>query len=82
MHNDDVNGFQFVIGVLQKVFGYGFAKAFELTTTAHFNGQSIVWSGTLELAELKADLIRSCGADPNQESNGALPLKVSIEPQE
>ncbi len=82
LHNDDVNGFEFVVGVLQKVFGYDVAKSFELTTTAHVKGHSIVWSGTLELAELKADQIRSCGADPNQGSNGALPLRVSIEPQE
>lgn len=82
LHNDDVNGFDFVIAVLQKVFGYELQKALELTIAAHTSGRSIVWSGTLELAELKADQIVSCGPDPVMERNGALPLKVSVEPQE
>ena len=34
----------------------------------------------LEVAELKADQIRSCGADPQQKAKGAQPLGVSVEP--
>ena len=80
LHNDDVNGFDYVIGVLRKVFNYGSVQAFRLTHTAHVSGRSVVWSGSLEVAELKADQIRSCGADPNTVARGALPLRVSIEP--
>lgn len=82
LHNDDINGFDYVVGVLRKVFHYGRGKAFWLTLTAHFRGRSLVWSGTLEVAELKADQIRSCGPDPKMISKGALPLRVSIEPLE
>ncbi len=80
LHNDDLNGFDFVIGVLRKVFNYGRLKAFWLTLKIHFSGRGIVWSGTLEVAELKADQMRSCGRDPNGKSRGALPLTVTVEP--
>ena len=80
LHNDDINGFDFVIRVLRKVFHYGYPKAFWLTMKAHVTGRSVVWSGSLEVAELKADQIRSCGPDPNMVSRGAQPLQVSVEP--
>lgn len=79
LHNDDVNGFEYVVVVLRKVFHYGRMKALFLTLTAHMRGCSHVWSGSLEVAELKADQIRSCGPDPEKKSRGACPLRVSIE---
>ncbi len=80
LHNDDVNGFDHVIGVLRKVFHYGRIKAARLTLEAHVKGRSIVWSGQLEHAELKADQIRSCGPDPMMKARGAVALKVTVEP--
>jgi ATP-dependent Clp protease adaptor protein ClpS len=80
LHNDDLNTFEFVIGVLRKVFHYGLTKAFTLTLKAHVSGRSVVWSGVLEVAELKADQIRSCGADPLRASEGATKLRVTVEP--
>lgn len=80
LHNDDLNGFDFVIAVLRKVFQYDYTKAYRLTLQAHDTGRSLVWSGTLEVAELKADQIRSCGPDPRMSARGALPLRVTIEP--
>jgi ATP-dependent Clp protease adaptor protein ClpS len=80
LHNDDVNSFEFVIQVLQKVFHYDVQKAVSLMLQAHETGRSIVWTGSLEVAELKADQIRSCGPDPLMLHNGAAPLGVSIEP--
>src|SRR5262245_3429163 len=80
LHNDDINGFDYVIGVLRKVFNYGRLKAFWLTLKAHVTGRSVVWSGSLELAELKADQIRSCGPDPAASSRGAATLVVTVEP--
>src|SRR5215475_14333397 len=78
LHNDDVNGFDFVIEVLRKVFRYGALKAYWLTLKAHLTGRSVVWSGSLEVAELKAEQIRSCGPDPNRKRSR--PLQVSVEP--
>ena len=80
LHNDDLNGFDFVIGVLRKVFQYDYTKAYRLTLEAHEAGRSVVWSGSLEVAELKADQVRSCGSDPRMSARGALSLRVTIEP--
>jgi len=80
LHNDDINGFDYVISVLRKVFNYGFPKAFSLTLKAHISGKCVVWSGSLEVAELKADQIRSCGPDQRAIKRGALPLRTSVEP--
>lgn len=80
LHNDNWNGFDFVIDVLCKVFHYERLKSQRLTLEAHETGRSAVWSGSLEVAELKADQIRSCGPDPRMSAAGALPLRVTIEP--
>lgn len=80
LHNDDLNGFDYVIGVLRKVFNYGAMKAYWLTLKAHVIGRSAVWSGSLEVAELKAEQIRSCGPDPKAKARGAEPLKATVEP--
>ena len=80
LHNDDRNTQLFVMMVLRKVFGYEPEKCYELMMEAHEKGRSVVWVGPLEVAELKADQIRSCGADPEMKAKGAHPLGVSVEP--
>ena len=80
LHNDDLNTMEFVIVVLRKVFGYEVEKCVELMLEAHEKGRAVVWTGALEVAELKADQIRSCGADPLVAHRGAQPLGVSVEP--
>ena len=81
LHNDDFNTFDFVIEVIIKVFHYPVEKAVAHTLEAHQSGRSIVWSGSKEVAELKAEQIHSCGADPQARERGAQPLQVSIEAQ-
>jgi len=80
LHNDPINGFEYVIGVLMKVLRVNGVRAFVLTLKAHCTGRSIVWTGPLEVAELKADQIRSCGPDPRKVSDGAQPLQATTEP--
>ncbi len=80
LHNDDLNGMEFVVTVLRQVFGYTVEKCVELMLEAHEKGRAAVWVGALEVAELKADQIRSCGPDPEQKKKGAQPLGVSVEP--
>jgi ATP-dependent Clp protease adaptor protein ClpS len=80
LHNDPINGFGYVVGVLRKVFRYGGMRAFALTLRAHMVGRSVVWTGSLEVAELKADQLRSAGPDPQMVHRGAGPLGVSLEP--
>lgn len=79
LHNDDSNGMEFVVMVLRKVFGYTVEKCVELMMEAHEKGRAAVWVGALEVAELKADQIRSCGPDPHVKAGGH-PLGVSVEP--
>lgn len=80
LHNDDLNTVEHVVAVLRKVFNYDRTKAVKLMLEAHTTGRSIVWSGMLEVAELKADQIRSCGPDPEAKARGALSLRVTVEP--
>jgi ATP-dependent Clp protease adaptor protein ClpS len=79
LHNDDSNTMEFVVMVLRKVFGYTVEKCVELMLEAHNKGRVAVWIGALEVAELKADQIRSFGADPFVKKDGH-PLGVSVEP--
>ncbi len=81
LHNDDVNGVDFVVRTLRKVFRYGLVKAIKLTMQAHFYGKAVVWSGMKEHAEFKADQLRSCGPDPMMVHKGAAALGVTIEAQ-
>ncbi|MGI9516120.1 MAG: ATP-dependent Clp protease adaptor ClpS [Pirellulaceae bacterium] len=80
LHNDDFNTMPFVVSVLRKVFGYGRVKSMRLMLHAHLRGRVVIWSGMREVAELKADQVKSCGPDPDA-PGPALPLRVSVEPQ-
>ena len=80
LHNDNINGFDYVVGVLQRVFSYSSLKAFWLTLKAHVTGQSNIWQGLQSDAENNAEAMRRCGPDPTKVSRGALPLKVSVIP--
>ena len=82
LHNDDLNGMPFVVGVLRKVFGYSVVRCVKLMLEAHMKGRCVVWVGPLEVAELKADQVRSCGPDPAAAPRGAQPLAVTVEPTE
>lgn len=78
--NDDVHTFNYVIELLQKVFGYNTNRALLLTTQVHFAGRAIVWTGTLEGAELKRDLIHGYGTDFYASPPVKFPLGVELEP--
>lgn len=80
LHNDDVHTFQYVIDLLMKLFAYSLEKAFQLTSQVHTQGKSIVWTGTLELAELKRDQVRGFGPDLYAMQKVEFPLGVTIEP--
>ncbi|QEL20093.1 ATP-dependent Clp protease adaptor ClpS [Limnoglobus roseus] len=80
LHNDDLSTMEFVVTVLRKVFGYTVEKCVQMMLEAHNQNRCVVWTGTMELAELKADQIISCGPDPDRADQGAEPLRVSVEP--
>ena len=82
LHNDDISSMDWVLLVLRKVFGYSVEKCYELMLEAHETGRSVVWIGSLEVAELKADLMIGCGADPRTADRGSEPLRVTVESTE
>ncbi|MFO0935479.1 MAG: ATP-dependent Clp protease adaptor ClpS [Gemmataceae bacterium] len=82
IHNDDHNGMDFVVSVLQKVFSFPIERCVQLMMEAHEKGLAVVWVGALEVAELKADQIVSYGPDPHSKSKKVEPIRVTIEPTE
>lgn len=80
VENDDFHTWQYVIDVLQKVCGHDLSKAYLLTSQIHYTGRAIVWSGALEVAELKRDQIRGFGPDVYPERPVKFPLGVTVEP--
>jgi ATP-dependent Clp protease adaptor protein ClpS len=57
VHNDPVNLMSYVTMVFQKVFGYPKEKAERHMLEVHRRGQSILWSGVRERAELFVQLL-------------------------
>src|SRR5262245_23065599 len=59
LENDDHHSFEFVVDVLRKALGYATERAYQLTMLAHTSGRAVVWTGSKEVAELKAEQIRT-----------------------
>lgn len=62
--NDDDHTYQYVIHMLQKLFGYPPEKGFEMAREVDTTGRVIVHTTSMERAELKRDQIHAFGADP------------------
>ena len=80
VHNDECHTFPYVIEMLRRVCAYPLAKSIELTQRIPYTGQAAVWTGALEVAELKRDQIRGYGPDFYAHETVRFPLAVSIEP--
>lgn len=52
VHNDPVNLMNYVTMVFKRVFGYTEERARKHMLEVHYQGRSIVWSGSREKAEL------------------------------
>ncbi|MEZ6143776.1 MAG: ATP-dependent Clp protease adaptor ClpS [Zavarzinella sp.] len=76
--NDDHHTMEFVVMVLQKIMGFTLIKSFEHTLQAHQEGQSIIWTGSKEVAELKAEQIATVREQKGSRDIG--PVDVVIEP--
>ena len=57
LHNDDYNTFEHVINILVKVLGMSVSQGFVIAREAHTTGQAIVFTGSLQQAELIRDKI-------------------------
>lgn len=80
VENDDFHTFPYVTEVLQRVCGHALEKAHLLTCQVHYSGRAVVWSGALEVAELKCDQIRGYGPDDYAMRPVKFPLGVTVEP--
>ena len=64
LHNDDDHSFEYVIAMLQKLFGHPPEKGYLMAWEVHTQGKVIVDTTSLERAELKRDQIHAFGPDP------------------
>lgn len=80
LENDEHHSFPFVVMVLQKALGYATERAYQLTMQAHNSGESVVWTGPKEVAELKADQIRTFHEIRDSDRAQLGPLGCRIEP--
>ncbi len=79
LHNDPINGVDFVTRVINEVFGYSTGKAFWLMLKAHVTGKSTLWVGPQKDAASYQQKLIGKGPDPNMVHKGAEPLTVTIE---
>jgi ATP-dependent Clp protease adaptor protein ClpS len=73
--DDEAHSKDFVILVIQKVFGFCADKAAKLASEAEEHGRALLWTGTRELAELKQEQMQA-----ERENGDIIPLTVEIEP--
>ena len=71
--NDDYTTMEFVIHVLETIFQKSPAEAFRIMMHVHRNGRGIAGVYPFEVAETKADTVRSLAAE------AGFPLRAAIE---
>jgi ATP-dependent Clp protease adaptor protein ClpS len=62
--NDDDHSFEYVIAMLQQLFGHPRETGYQMAWEVHTQGRVIVDTTTRERAELKQDQIHAFGPDP------------------
>lgn len=61
--NDDDHTVDYVVGMMQKLFGHPREKGLKIAEEVHKQGRCIVKTCTKELAELKQEQIHAFGSD-------------------
>ena len=71
--NDDDHTYEYVIIMLHTIFGYSVEKGFLLAREVDTRGRAIVFTSSLEQAEIKRDQILGFGPDPLlEQSTGSI----------
>src|ERR1700722_11688654 len=78
--DDDAHTFEYVITMLQQLFGYPREKGYEMALEVHTTGRVIVLTTSMEHAELKRDQIHAFGADPLSSTECLGSMSAVIEP--
>ncbi len=79
--DDDDHTFEYVISMLQTLFGYPPEKGFQHANEVNNTGRTILCTTSKERAELKRDQIHGFGADPRLERSKGSMTSI-IEPAE
>jgi ATP-dependent Clp protease adaptor protein ClpS len=61
--NDDDHTADYVVHMMQKLFGHPVEKGLQIAKEVHITGRCIVYTCTKELAELKQEQIHAFGPD-------------------
>ena len=61
--DDDDHSYEYVIEMLRSIFGYGEQQSFKLALEVDSAGRAVIFTGHLEVVELKQDQVHSFGAD-------------------
>lgn len=77
--DDDDHTYDYVIGMMMKLFGYPLERSFEIAEKVDTDGKVIVMTTTLEHAELKRDQIHAFGGD-KQIAGCAGAMYATLEP--
>src|SRR5438309_8023502 len=81
LFNDDDHSFEYVIGMLQNLFGHPPEKGYQMALEVHTRGRVVVATTSKERAELKRDQIHAFGPDPGiARCQGS--MSATIEPAE
>ena len=77
--NDDDHTYDYVIEMLQAIFGYDLEKGFKMAQEVDEKGRVIVATCHKELAELRQEQIQDYGPDPRL-AKSAGSMRAEIEP--
>ena len=78
--NDDDHTYEYVITMLQQLFGYPREKGYQMAREVDTTGRVIVLTTSKEHAELKRDQIHAFGPDPLSSRNCEGSMSAIIEP--
>jgi ATP-dependent Clp protease adaptor protein ClpS len=79
--NDDHHSSEYMVEMLQQIFGQPFRPAVELAAKVSDHGRAVVLTTTMEHAELKQDQIHAYGIDVLVDKCRAS-MSCTIEPEE
>ena len=80
LENDDDHSMQFVVEVLCKALGCTVERAVLYMMEAHTSGRAVVWTAPKEVAELKAEQIRTFHEVRERDGKQLGPVGCRIEP--
>jgi ATP-dependent Clp protease adaptor protein ClpS len=78
--DDDYHTFEYVITMLQQLFGYPREKGYQMALEVHTTGRVIVLTTSKEHAELKQEQIHAFGPDPLSSRECVGSMTAIIEP--